>query len=73
MADCGSEETFGRDSMSAAHKDESPVSAGQFVKTLSKYAIDFIAATARYASANPEYSFLALVLAVQFVAMFGGH
>ena len=27
--------------MSAAHKNESPVSAGQFVKTLSEYAGDF--------------------------------
>lgn len=35
--------------MSAAHKNESPVSAGQFVKTLSKYAADFIAFCKRIA------------------------
>ena len=55
-----------------AYKNESPVSAGQFVKTLSNYATDFIAYAGRLVNTNPEYSFLVLVLTVQCVAIFGG-
>jgi hypothetical protein len=55
-----------------AYKNESPVSAGQFVKTLSNYATDFIAYAGRLVNTNPEFSFLVLVLTLQFVAMFGG-
>jgi len=55
-----------------AYKNESPVSARQFVKTLSNYATDFIAYAGRLVNTNPEFSFLVLVLTLQFVAMFGG-
>ena len=50
----------------ALQKNESPVSAGQFVKTLSKVATDFIASAARYTSANTEFCvmFVALVWSV---------
>ena len=55
--------------MSAAHKNECRGGARQVVKTISKYATDFIAATARYASANPEFCFMFVVLTVQCVAI----
>ena len=53
--------------MSAAHKNESPVSAGQFVKSISKHTADFIARAARYATVNGGFNILFLVLALQFV------
>ena len=55
-----------------AHKNESPGGAGQFVKTLSKYATDFIAVAARYASANTEFCIMFMVLTVQCVAIVWG-
>ena len=58
--------------MSAAHKNECRGGARQVVKTLSKYATDFIAYAGRLVNTNPEFSFLVLVLTLQFVAMFGG-
>ena len=38
-------------------------------KTLTKYATDFIAATARYANVNGGFNILFLMLALQFVAL----
>ena len=58
--------------MSAAHKNECRGGARQVVKTLSKYATDFIAATARYASANTEFCIMFMVLTVQCVAIVWG-
>lgn len=58
--------------MSAAHKNECPVAAGQVVKTLSKRAADFIARAARYATVNAEFNILFLVLALQFVLIVWG-
>ena len=52
------------DGLDAAHD--------QPVKTLTKYATDFIAAIARYASANTEFNILFLVLTFQFVAIVWG-
>jgi hypothetical protein len=58
--------------MSAAHKNECPVAAGQVVKTISKHTVDFIAATARYATVNGGFNILFLALALQFVALVWG-
>ncbi len=58
--------------MSAAHKNECRGGARQVVKTISKYATDFIAATARYASANTEFCIIFLVLTLQFAAIVWG-
>lgn len=54
------------------HKNECRGGVRQVVKTITKITIDFIASTARYASADSGYLVLCAVLAVQFVAMFGG-
>jgi hypothetical protein len=58
--------------MSAAHKNESRVSARQVVKIISKHTADFIAAAARYATVNGGFNVLFLVLALQFVAIVWG-
>jgi len=42
----------------------------QPVKTLTKYAADFIAAATRYATFNAGFNILFLVLCLQFVALF---
>ena len=44
----------------------------QPVKSLTKYAADFIAATARFASAHSGFNILFLVLVLQFVAFVWG-
>ena len=41
-------------------------------KTHTNYATDFIAATARYASANTEFCIIFLVLTLQFAAIVWG-
>ncbi len=58
--------------MSATHKNECPVAAGQVVKKLSKCAADFIARATRYTTVNAEFNILFLVLTLQFVAMAWG-
>lgn len=58
--------------MNAARKNESRMGVRLIVKTLSKVATDFIAATARYASANTEFCIMFLVLALQFVTIVWG-
>jgi hypothetical protein len=55
-----------------AHKSECPSRVGQVAKTLSKYASNFIAATARFASADNGCNMLFLVLVLQFVAIVWG-
>lgn len=55
-----------------AHKSECRGGARQVAKTISQYATDFIAATARFASADNGCNFLFLVLALQFVAIVWG-
>ncbi len=58
--------------MSAAHKNECRGGARQVVKTISKYATDFIAATARYASANTAFCIMFVMLVVQCVVLVWG-
>ncbi len=51
------------------HKDECRGGARQVAKTVSKFATDFIATTARFASADNGCNILFLVLVLQFVAL----
>jgi len=48
-------------------QNESPGGAGLFVKTLSKYATDFIAFASRFGDANVTLPLLGVVLAIQAV------
>ncbi len=57
--------------MSAAHKNECRGGVRQVVKKLSN-ATDFIASTARYASANTEFCIMFAVLIVQCVVLVWG-
>ena len=58
--------------MSTPHKNESPVIAGQFAKSIKSNATDFIATTARYATVRNGINILSLVLALQFVLIVWG-
>jgi len=58
--------------MSAAHKNECPVAAGQVAKTITNHTADFISAAARYATVNGGFNILFLALALQFVAIVWG-
>jgi hypothetical protein len=51
--------------MSAAHKNECPVAAGQNVKSTSKHATDFIATCTRFATADKGYTVLFVVVLLQ--------
>jgi hypothetical protein len=66
--------------MSAAHKNECPVSAGQVVKTITKYSSNFIAKVKQFANGfyldrSIDLTFvlccLALVLQAVFLALAG--
>ena len=55
--------------MSTPHKNESPVSAGQFVKTQTKYATDFIARCIVFVCNDAGLCVLAAVVAIQAVLL----
>lgn len=55
--------------MTTTHKNESPVSAGQFVKTLTKHATDFIARCTIFASADAGLYVAFAVVLLQAVLM----
>ena len=75
LAYCGRKVfVVGHSSMSADHKNESPVSAGQFVKTLTNYATNFIARCAISAScadAGLYVAFAVVLLQAVLVAVWG--